>query len=136
MKTVDPESLERVLEHADPFPKLLYLVPNFQNPTGRTLAARRREQVVRICESFDLPIVKDDPVLRAAFEGTDLSPLISYETTAPIIYLGTGSKIMAPGMRIAWLLIPDEEIREKIVLANKAPISTAARSPSTSFTST
>jgi 2-aminoadipate transaminase len=114
-----PDSLERVLEHADPFPKLLYLVPNFQNPTGRTLAGRRRETVVRICERFGLPIVEDDPYCELRFEGVDLPPLVSYESSAPIIYLGTGSKIMAPGMRVAWLLIGDEEIREKIVLAKQ-----------------
>ncbi|MGB9652494.1 MAG: PLP-dependent aminotransferase family protein [Candidatus Cybelea sp.] len=114
-----PESLERVLEHADPFPKFLYLVPNFQNPTGRTLSGRRREIVVRICEHFGLPIIEDDPYCELRFEGNDLPSLISYESTAPIIYSGTGSKIMAPGMRIAWLVIPDEEIREKIVLAKQ-----------------
>ncbi len=114
-----PDSLERVLERADPFPKFLYLVPNFQNPTGRTLSGRRREIVVRICEHFGLPIVEDDPYCELRFEGNDLPSLISYDSTAPIIYLGTGSKIMAPGMRVAWLVIPDEEIREKIVLAKQ-----------------
>lgn len=114
-----PDSLEQVLERADPFPKFLYLVPNFQNPTGRTLSARRRETVVGICEHFGLPIVEDDPYGELRFEGKDLPSLISYDTTAPIIYLGTGSKIMAPGMRIAWLVIPDEEIREKVVLAKQ-----------------
>jgi 2-aminoadipate transaminase len=114
-----PESLERVLERADPFPKFLYLVPNFQNPTGRTLSGRRRESVVRLCEHFGLPIVEDDPYGELRFEGTDLPALTSYETSAPIIYSGTGSKIMAPGMRIAWLVIPDGEIREKIVLAKQ-----------------
>ncbi len=114
-----PESLEEVLERADPFPKFLYLVPNFQNPTGRTLSGRRRETVVRICEHFGLPIVEDDPYGELRFEGTDLPPLLSYRSTAPIIYSGTGSKIMAPGMRIAWLLVQDEAIREKIVLAKQ-----------------
>jgi 2-aminoadipate transaminase len=114
-----PESLERVLERADPFPKLLYLVPNFQNPTGRTLSGRRRESVVRICERFGLPLVEDDPYCELRFEGSDLPSLISYETTAPILYVGTGSKIMAPGMRVAWLMTADEEIREKIVLAKQ-----------------
>ncbi len=114
-----PDSLERVLERADPFPKFLYLVPNFQNPTGRTLSGRRREIVVRICEHFGLPLVEDDPYGELRFEGNDLPSLISYDSTAPIIYLGTGSKIMAPGMRVAWLVIPDEEIREKIVLAKQ-----------------
>jgi 2-aminoadipate transaminase len=114
-----PESLERVLEHADPFPKFLYLVPNFQNPTGRTLARERRERVVRICERYDLPIVEDDPYGELRFEGADLPAIVSYESSTPIMYLGTGSKIMAPGMRVAWLVIPDREIREKIVLAKQ-----------------
>lgn len=114
-----PESLERVLERADPFPKFLYLVPNFQNPTGRTLSGRRREIVVRICEHFGLPIVEDDPYGELRFEGSDLPSLISYRSTAPILYSGTGSKIMAPGMRIAWLVVQDEDIREKIVLAKQ-----------------
>ncbi len=114
-----PDSLERVLERADPFPKFLYLVPNFQNPTGRTLSGSRRERVVRICEHFGLPIVEDDPYGELRFEGDDLPPLIAYETTAPIIYSGTGSKIMAPGMRIAWLVTADDEIRERIVLAKQ-----------------
>lgn len=114
-----PESLERVLDHADPFPKFLYLVPNFQNPTGRTLSSNRRERIVRICERYDLPIVEDDPYGELRFEGADLRALVSYQSTAPIIYSGTGSKIMAPGMRIAWLVIGDREIRDKVVLAKQ-----------------
>ena len=114
-----PESLERVLDTADPFPKFLYLVPNFQNPTGRTLAAQRRERVVRICERFDLPIVEDDPYCELQFEGEPLPPLSSYARNDSVIYLGTGSKIVAPGMRVAWLVIPDADVREKVILAKQ-----------------
>jgi 2-aminoadipate transaminase len=114
-----PESLEAVLDRADPFPKFVYLVPNFQNPTGRTLSGERRERIVRICERFDLPIVEDDPYGELRFEGDDLPPLASYESEAPIVYLGTGSKVMAPGMRVAWLIIRDPDIREKVVLAKQ-----------------
>jgi 2-aminoadipate transaminase len=114
-----PESLERVLDRADPFPKFVYLVPNFQNPTGRTLARERRERVVRICERYDLPIVEDDPYGELRFEGSDIPSLTAYDSDAPIIYSGTGSKIMSPGMRVAWLVIRDEDIREKIVLAKQ-----------------
>ncbi|MDE2482728.1 MAG: PLP-dependent aminotransferase family protein [bacterium] len=114
-----PASLERVLEHADPFPKFLYSVPNFQNPTGRTLAADRREAIVRICERFELPIVEDDPYGELRFEGEELPSLASLATSGCVIYSGTGSKIMAPGLRVAWLAIPDHEVREKIALAKQ-----------------
>jgi len=114
-----PESLEHVLDHADPFPKFLYLIPNFQNPTGRTLAHERREAIVRICERFELPIVEDDPYGELRFEGSDIPPLASYESEGIIIYLGTGSKIIAPGLRVAWVATKDAEVREKIALAKQ-----------------
>ena len=114
-----PQSLERVLKRADPFPKFLYLVPNFQNPTGRTLAADRREAVVRICERYDLTIVEDDPYGELRFEGTDLPSLASLNSSGTVIYSGTGSKIMAPGLRVAWLAIADPDVRDKIALAKQ-----------------
>jgi 2-aminoadipate transaminase len=114
-----PHALERLLEHADPFPKFLYAVPNFQNPTGRTLSGERREAIVHICERFDLPIVEDDPYGELRFEGEDLPSLVSLARSGTVIYLGTGSKIMAPGLRVAWLAIPDHEVREKIALAKQ-----------------
>ena len=116
---VVPASLERILTHADPFPKFLYLVPNFQNPTGRTLAADRREAIVRICERFDLTIVEDDPYGELRFEGEHLPSLISLAKSGNVIYSGTGSKIMAPGLRVAWLAVPDHDVRDKIALAKQ-----------------
>jgi len=116
---VVPESLERVLASATSLPKFLYLVPNFQNPTGRTLAAERREPIVRICEAYGLPIIEDDPYGELRFDGHDLPPLASFSTNNGVVYCGTGSKIVAPGLRVAWLAIKDDEIREKIVLAKQ-----------------
>lgn len=114
-----PASLERVLERADPFPKFVYLVPNFQNPTGRTLALARREEIVRICERYDLTIVEDDPYGELRFEGERLPSLASFASSATIIYLGTGSKVMAPGLRVAWVVCNDPDVREKLVLAKQ-----------------
>ena len=74
---------------------------------------------MRICERYDLPIVEDDPYGELRFEGNDIPSLVSYDSSAPILYSGTGSKIMSPGMRVAWLVIRDEEIREKVVLAKQ-----------------
>ncbi len=114
-----PESLESVLAHAEPLPKFVYLVPNFQNPSGRTLAANRRERIVRICEHFGVPIVEDDPYGELRFTGTHLPSLSSYSRNGTVIYSGTGSKIMAPGMRIAWLAMHDAEVQEKLILAKQ-----------------
>jgi len=114
-----PESLEHVLGHSAPLPKFVYLVPNFQNPTGRTLSAERRERIVRICEHFDVPIVEDDPYGELRFGGEHLRSLASFNTGGTIIYSGTGSKIMAPGMRIAWLVTHDKEVHGKLVLAKQ-----------------
>ncbi len=114
-----PESLEHVLAHASPLPKFVYMVPNFQNPSGRTLSGDRRETVVRICEHFGVPIVEDDPYGELRFEGRHLPSLASFRTSGTIVYSGTGSKIMAPGMRIAWLVTHDAEVREKLVLAKQ-----------------
>ena len=116
---VIPESLEHVLTHTQPLPKFVYLVPNFQNPTGRTLSEDRRERIVRICEHFGVPIVEDDPYGELRFAGHHLPSLASFNTTGTIIYSGTGSKIVAPGMRIAWLVTHDRDVHEKLVLAKQ-----------------
>ena len=114
-----PAALERALESADPFPKFLYIVPNFQNPTGCTLSRERRESTVRICERFELPIVEDDPYGELRFEGEHLPALASLQSEGCRIYCGTGSKILAPGLRIAWIATKDADVREKIALAKQ-----------------
>ncbi len=114
-----PESLEHVLAHAQPLPKFVYVIPNFQNPTGRTLAADRRERIVRICEHYGVPLVEDDPYGELRFAGARLPSLSSYSREGTVIYSGTGSKIMAPGMRVAWLAMHDREVREKLILAKQ-----------------
>jgi 2-aminoadipate transaminase len=114
-----PESLDEVLAHAEPLPKFVYLIPNFQNPTGRTLAAGRREKIVRICEHYGVPLVEDDPYGELRFSGAHLPSLSSFSREGTTIYSGTGSKIMAPGMRVAWLAMHDREVREKLILAKQ-----------------
>jgi 2-aminoadipate transaminase len=115
-----PESLEHVLAHTEPTPKFVYLIPNFQNPTGRTLAADRRERIVRICEHYGVAIVEDDPYGELRFQGQHLRSLASYGNGGgTIIYSGTGSKVVAPGMRVAWLATHDAEVHNKLILAKQ-----------------
>jgi 2-aminoadipate transaminase len=107
---VNPEKLGAALR---PHPKLLYCLPNFQNPRGVTLSASRRERLVEVAARHRLPIVEDDPYRALRFEGEHLSRLIALEAErqeggAPydgnIIYLSTFSKILSPGLRVGWVV--------------------------------
>ncbi len=98
--------------------KFLYLVPTFQNPSGITLAAGRRPEIIDICHRHDVLIVEDNPYATVRFEGEPVAPLRAL-TDEGIIYLGTLSKVFSPGMRIGWVLAP-ETVRERLVLAKEA----------------
>jgi len=98
--------------------KFLYLVPTFQNPSGITLTEARRPRVIEICHRHDVLIVEDNPYAQVRFEGEPVSPLRSL-TDEGIVYLGTLSKVVCPGIRIGWVLAP-EPVRERLELAKGA----------------
>ena len=114
-----PDALADALAAADPLPKFLYLVPNYENPTGNMLAAERRPQVVDICARFGVPILEDDPYGEIWFERPAPPPLIAGAAKGAVTYLGTGSKMVAPGLRVAWMVVADRELREKVVTAKQ-----------------
>src|SRR5207253_3939185 len=105
--------------------KCIYTIPNFQNPSGVTLTIERREQLVRIADEFDLLIVEDDPYYDLAFtEGQRPQPLAAMRPER-VIYLGSFSKVLAPGLRAAYVCAPDA-IAAKIELAKEgADLSTS-----------
>ena len=82
--------------------KFLYLIPTFQNPSGITLTTPRRERIIDICHRHDLLMVEDNPYAQIRFEGEPVPPLRSL-TDEKIIYLGTLSKVISPGMRTGWI---------------------------------
>src|SRR5436305_1441508 len=86
--------------------KCIYTIPNFQNPSGVTLAVERREQLIRIADEFDLLIIEDDPYYDLAFtEATRPQPLAALRPER-VIYLGSFSKVLAPGLRAAYVCAP------------------------------
>ncbi|MFI0975457.1 PLP-dependent aminotransferase family protein [Streptomyces sp. NPDC021093] len=115
---VVPDALDALV--ASERPKLLYLVPNFQNPTGRTLPLARRRAVAEIAARRGLWVVEDDPYGELRFEGEPV-PWISQCPGAEdrTVLLGSFSKVMAPGLRLGWLRGP-ASLRRACVIAKQA----------------
>jgi 2-aminoadipate transaminase len=84
--------------------KFIYALPNFQNPTGRTMSLARRRHLVALADHYGVPIVEDDPYGELRYEGQHLPSLKSLDTNGTVIYLGTFSKILAPGFRLGWIV--------------------------------
>lgn len=110
-----PDSLEALLKR-EPI-KFIYLVPTFQNPTGRTITLERRKAVAEIIKKYNVILVEDDPYADLRYSGEALPPI---KTFAPdhTVYLGTLSKVFAPGFRIGFACAP-QEIREWLVIAKQ-----------------
>ena len=85
-------------------PKFIYVIPNFNNPAGITMSIARRLRLLELAQQHNIPVVEDDPYGLIRYEGEDLTRLKTLD--ANVIYLGTTSKIFAPGLRLAWIVAP------------------------------
>ncbi|SPT54409.1 2-aminoadipate transaminase [Actinomyces bovis] len=122
-KGVVPEALEESisrLEREGKRVKFFYCLPNFHNPAGVTLSEERRPQIIEICRRHHVLIVEDNPYGLLGFAGQTYTAL---KTLAPkdVVYLGSFSKIFAPGYRVGWAVAPPA-VREKLKLASEAAI--------------
>ena len=107
--------------------KFIYVLPNFQNPTGVTLSYERRLHLIELAANYGVPIIEDDPYGQLRYEGEHLPAVVvldsqtrSQETcySGNVIYLSTFSKTLAPGIRLAWVIAPTEVI-QKLILAKQ-----------------
>ena len=113
-------------------PKFMYILPNFQNPGGFTLSLERRFDLVRLSNRYGIPLIEDDPYGALRFEGEHLPPLVALDSDfqsesgqdghgymqGNVIYLGTLSKTLAPGLRLGWVCAP-EEVIDQLVLGKQ-----------------
>jgi 2-aminoadipate transaminase len=100
-------------------PKFLYTIPNFQNPTGRTLARARRAALCEVARRQNFVIVEDDPYGRLRYRGTDVAPIKSWDEKGTVVSLSTFSKVIAPGIRTGWAVAP-KYVRERMIVAKQA----------------
>ncbi|WP_233532281.1 aminotransferase-like domain-containing protein [Paenibacillus alkalitolerans] len=117
---MDPEALRKALAR-EPNVKVIYVIPDFQNPTGRTWTLERRKQFMDVVRSSgtNAVIIEDNAYGELRFEGEILPSLASMDEEGRVVFLGTFSKTFCPGYRVGWI-VADEALREKYVLAKQA----------------
>ena len=101
---VCPSALREALQKGER-PRFIYLLPNFQNPTGRTMDEARREAVIAVCREHGLPVVEDNPYGELWFDAPPPKPLLA-RWPEGVVYLGSFSKILAPGLRLGYIVAP------------------------------
>ncbi len=95
--------------------KLLYLVPSFQNPTGITMAEERRKELTSVLEESGLILIEDDPYGDLRYSGEEIRPVKAYDRQGRVVYLGSFSKIVSPGLRVGFAVGPKEIIGKMVV---------------------
>ncbi len=100
-------------------PKFVYTVPSFQNPAGVTLSLERRKRLVDLAREHELLVIEDNPYGLLRYEGEPLPPLYQLDGGDYVVYIGTFSKILSPGIRLGWAVAPPP-VMEKLVLGKQA----------------
>lgn len=101
------EELEKILA-TTPNVKMIYVIPDFQNPTGRTWTLERRHKFMEIINKYEIPVIEDNPYGELRFENENMPALKSLDTKGLVVFLGTFSKILVPGYRLGWVCASDE----------------------------
>jgi 2-aminoadipate transaminase len=117
-------------------PKFIYILPNFQNPSGSTLSLERRKKLVELADKYGVPIIEDDPYGQLRYEGEHLPSVVYLDSqmrgpngghySGNVIYLSTFSKLLAPGLRLAWVVAPPEVIRRLVMTKQAADLHTSS----------
>ncbi len=116
-------------------PKFIYVLPNFQNPSGSTLSLERRKRIIELADKYGVPIVEDDPYGQLRYEGEHIPSLVHLDSqyrgfdgdcySGNVIYMSTFSKLLAPGLRLAWVIAPEQVIRKLVITKQAADLHTA-----------
>lgn len=115
------EELEKALK-ANPNTKMIYTIPDFQNPTGRTMSDDRRKRVAELAAEYKIPVIEDNPYGDLIFEGKRHPSIKSFDKEGWVIYLGTYSKTFCPGLRIGWICASPQILEKYIIVKQGADL--------------
>ncbi|MFW9903716.1 MAG: PLP-dependent aminotransferase family protein [Candidatus Thorarchaeota archaeon] len=113
--------LKKALKHT-PNAKLIYVTPDFQNPTGISWSRTRRKEFLEVANDFDLPVIEDNPYGEVRFCGEAIPPIKAFDTEGRVVFLGTFSKILCPGFRIGWICAEKELLNKYTMLKEVADL--------------
>ncbi|MBN2054411.1 PLP-dependent aminotransferase family protein [bacterium] len=113
---LDMERIERQMRYAGCKPKLVYLVPTFANPTGKTISQENRDILLMLAHRYGFPIIEDDPYYDLRYAGTPVPPMKALPGGEQVIHLGSFSKVLAPGFRLGYIVAEPELIKKFVVL--------------------
>ncbi len=113
---------EAIIKH---HPKMLYVIPTFQNPTGKTLAADRRQPIAELAAKYGVVVAEDDPYRDLRYSGTALPSIKSYDKDGWVVFLGSFSKIISPGLRVGYMAGDPRILRKCTVGKQSADVHTA-----------
>ena len=105
------EELEEVLKSNDNI-KFIYVIPDFQNPSGKTWSVERRIKLVELANKYNVAVVEDNPYGELRFEGEILPAVKHFDTEGRVAFLGTFSKILCPGLRLGWVAAAPEFLKQ------------------------
>ncbi|MDF9824141.1 2-aminoadipate transaminase [Breznakia sp. PF5-3] len=112
---MDMDELEKILK-SNTKVKLIYVIPDFQNPSGRTWSLERRKKLAELSNQYEIPVIEDNPYGELRFEGEFLPSISAFDKKGYIMCTGTFSKIYCPGYRIGWIAGNKELIRQFILV--------------------
>ena len=120
---IDVDALERALK-TEKNVKLMYLIPTFQNPTGRVMSLAKRRRVLELSKRYDVPIIEDNPYYELRYSGEYVPTIKSLDTDGRVIYAGSYSKVLSPGIRIGFACANKEVISKLVVVKQVSDVHT------------
>ena len=122
---IEIEATQACLEKYGERVKMIYVNPDYQNPTGRSWSVQRRQDFIGLMKNYDVPILEDAAYSELSFESKLEKPLSYYDQRGQVVYVGTFSKTFCPGLRVAWLCARKELMEKYLVLKNASDLSSS-----------